>query len=267
MNKILAFVKKDFLIFISYKVLFVTQILESIMTVLVFFFISKLFGTHASSYLKPYGGEYFPFVLLGVSFFTYLSTTLSVFSQKIRSEQMAGTLEAIFTTPTKFSTILVSSASWSFILSSFTAFIHLSFGFLLFSPDLANINIIVCILIIILSLVSFSAIGMISGSFIILFKMGNPLNWVIRGVTSLLGGVYYPVEVLPQALKNVSLFLPITYSLRALRGAVFSKLSFMELSGDIFMLFVFCVVLLPVSIIFFNYAVARTKREGRLGFY
>lgn len=267
LNKIYAFTKKDFLIFVSYKLYSATQLLDGLATILVFYFISKLIGPSASGYLKPYGGEYFPFVVVGLVFSSYLSTALTTFSQSLRNEQMAGTLEAIFTTPTNSSTILMASATWSFIFSSITVFIYLGFGLLFFNFSAANINLPAMVIIVILTFTVFSSIGMISGGFIMLFKMGNPINWVIKGTNFLLGGVFFPIEVLPAPLRTISLFLPTTYSLRSLRRALFNNAPLAEFFQDISMLVIFCIILLPVSFVFFGYAVNRVREEGRLSFY
>ncbi len=45
-------------------------------SVLTFFFIAKLFGKAAAPHLQEYGGDYFPFVLIGIAFSTFLGVGL-----------------------------------------------------------------------------------------------------------------------------------------------------------------------------------------------
>ena len=131
-RKSLAFLKRDFLINSSYKSSFLFQFGTIIFSVLTFFFISKLFGEKASEYLTNYGGEYFPFVLIGIAFYGYLSTAMTSFTNAIQREQQLGTLEAIILSPTKISTVLISGSLWNFLFTSFNILVYLLLGILFF---------------------------------------------------------------------------------------------------------------------------------------
>jgi ABC-type multidrug transport system permease subunit len=67
----------------------------------------------------------------------------------------------------------------------------------------------------------------------------------IGSVSTLLGGVLYPITVLPIWLQIFSYLLPITYSLRGMRHALLQGYSLAALSLDILALAMFSVVLLP----------------------
>ena len=67
-KKVLAFVKRDFSLQLSYKLSFFLQFLGIFLSVLTFYFIDKLIGAAAVPYLEPYGGDYFSFVLIGIAF-------------------------------------------------------------------------------------------------------------------------------------------------------------------------------------------------------
>ncbi|MFB0533510.1 MAG: ABC transporter permease, partial [Anaerolineae bacterium] len=101
-------------------------------------------------------------------------------------------------------------------------------------------------------------------SFIMAFKQGNPLNAVLGTASSLLGGVYYPITVLPFWLQPFSQLLPITYSLRAMRLAVLQGYSVPALAADLLALALFSAVLLPLSMVAFRLAVRKAKLDGSL---
>lgn len=73
--------------------------------------------------------------------------------------------------------------------------------------------------------------------------------------------------MLPGWLQVISYFLPITYSLRAMRHALLQGYSVIELAPDIGILVLFTVVMLPLSLVAFNYTVRRAKAEGSLAHY
>ncbi len=98
-------------------------------------------------------------------------------------------------------------------------------------------------------------------------KQGDPINWAFSALSGLLGGVFYPITVLPQWLQMFSYILPITYSLNAMRLALLQGYSLEALAPDIIALMLFSVVMLPFSIMAFRYAVRRAKVDGSLTQY
>lgn len=269
LSKILAFVKKDFLIEISYKFHFTLQFFAIFAHLLTFYFISKLFADINSKYLLPYDGEYFPFVLIGIAFQGYFNTGLLSFAQNIRREQLMGTLEALLATPNRISFIIVSSSFWNFIWASISVLVYLGIGGLFFNFEykLNLAHLFLGLLVLLLSIVVFSSIGIISAGFVIIFKRGIPFTWAIGMASGLLGGVYYPVEVMPHFLRWGSNFIPLRYSLRALRKILLAGLSFKEVYPEILTLLLFVFVLFPLALFFFNFAVRKAKMDGSLVFY
>lgn len=265
--KIWAFIKRDFSIQLSYKLHFILTWFNIFGSILIFYFIAKLFEKGTSPYLTEYGGRYFPFVFIGVALSSCLAMTLGTLSGNIRTEQMTGTLEAILVTPIKLYTLVISMSIWNFLFASVSIIIYLLFGVYFFGVKLINVNFLNTIVIFILTIISFSSIGILSSSFIIVFKRGDPVNWLISIFSSFFGGAYFPVEVLPKYLKNLSQILPITYSLRSLRHTLLQGYSFKELLPDIAFLSFFSIILFPLSLLTFKYAVRRAKIGGTLAHY
>jgi len=240
-----AFLLKDFINETSYKFSFIMQFSGIFFTALVFFFLSKLLGNTVSPLLKPYGGDYFSFVLIGIAFSNYLQVSLRSFSSCIRNAQILGTLEALLVTQTSIPTIIFSSSLYSFLF--------------------ASLRVIVFLLIGVLVLGLFSSLGIISASFIMVLKRGDPLSWVFTSMSMLLGGVYYPITVLPDWVQKFSYLLPITYSsLEGMRLALLKGYTLRELLPSIIPLLIFTVIMIPVSMWAFKYAVTRAKIDGSL---
>lgn len=263
-HKMFAFIKRDFLIYLSYRLHFVFGWLTIVISVAIFYYIAKLFGEGNIPYLKNYGGEYFPFVFMGIVLSGYLVTALKNFSANIRREQMMGTLEAMLVTPTKLSAMIIATSLWSFIFSSISALIYILFGIWFLGLNLTNTSFFNTIIILIVTVIPFSSIGIISAGFIMVFKMGDPIALAISLFSILFGGVYFPIAILPNGLRAISYLLPITYSLRALRHALLQDYTFNMLLPDITILLVFSIILLPLSILIFKYAVRRAKEQGSL---
>jgi ABC-2 type transport system permease protein len=267
LRKPLAFLKKDIVEEASYKLSFLIRTSSIFLASLSFFFLSKLIGRSAVPYLEQYGGDYFSFVLIGIAFAGYHQVALTGFSRNIREAQMKGTLEAVLLTDTGVPTIVFCSALYSFLWTSLTVVVYLAIGVLAFGVMLGGANFLGAFLVLLLTITSFCGIGIISASFVMVFKKGDPLALAFSGVSFFLGGVYYPIAVLPRWLQKVSYFLPMRHSLEGMRLCLLKQASLKVIAPSLLALAVFSAVLIPVGILCFQAAVRRAKIEGTLTHY
>ena len=129
---------------------------------------------------------------------------------------------------------------------------------------MSRANIGGALLILILTIICFSSIGILSASFIMVFKKGDPINMLLMGTSELFGGVLFPIEVFPDWLQIISHILPITYSVNGMRHSLLQGYSLAELVPDILTLVLFSLALLPISLFIFDRAVMKVKAEGGL---
>jgi ABC-2 type transport system permease protein len=266
-NKVFAFVKRDFQNDISYKLSFLLQVFGIFINVSVFFFLSKLLGAAQIPQLSQYGGNYFAFVLIGIAFNYYLNVALYSITQSIREGQMTGTLEALLVTQTEIPTIIISSSIYSFLFATLRVIIFLIIGVLIYGLDLTRANYLGALIILIISIISFSSFGILSASFVMVLKRGDPVAGIFNGISWLLGGVYYPIAILPVWLRAFSYFIPVTYSLEGMRLALLKGASCYQLLPNILSLLAFTAVLMPISIYAFQFAIRLAKRDGSLTHY
>ncbi len=266
-KKMFAFIKRDFLTAKSYKLMFILNWGGIVTTTLTFYFISRLFGTVLNPYMAKYGAEYFPFVIIGIAFSTYLYTAISSFSSNVRIEQMTGTLEMLLLTPTRVRELIIGMSLWDFIFASSRVLGYLLIGVLFLGLDISKINILAAMVVLIFTVISFSGLGIIAAAIIMLLKKGAPITWFVSAFFSLFGGTYFPVEVLPDFLRPISYALPITYSLRSFRYAILKGYSLWEIKGDLLILIIYSAILIPVSILCFKAALRRAKVKGSLSHY
>ena len=267
LRKVFAFLKKEFLYESSYKFAFLSNALGIVVSLLGYFFIDAMFGHRIAPNLEEFGVNYFPYVLLSSALFGYVGAGLGSFSECLRVEQTEGTLEVILLTPTTISTILFSMVLWNLIFATLHLAIYLLLAIFAFGVDFSNINILSTITIFMLTILSFSGLGILSASFIMVFKRGNPAGWLISGLEGLIGGVYFPVAVLPGWMQVVAQFFPITYAIRAIQLAVYKGYPLMRLSREAGILLLFSVILLPLGLAFFEYSVKRARAAGSLSQY
>lgn len=255
-----AFLVRDLLITLSYRTQFALQLISVSITVSILYFVSRLVGHNAA--VDQYGG-YLPFVAVGVAVNSYFQTGFNSFANAIRNEQTMGTLEALLMTPARISWIVVASSIWDFFWATLASVTYLVASRLLYGIKFQG-NPVLALALLILTTTIFASLGVISASFIMVFKRGDPLGLVIGGVSALFGGVFYPVSQLPSPLQLVSRALPITYGVQALRDVLLKGASLRTVLPQIVVLALFALVGIPFSLFCFKTAVARAKREGSL---
>ena len=122
-------------------------------------------------------------------------------------------------------------------------------------------------LIFLLSAAAFSSIGILSATFTLVFKRGDPILWLFGGLSWVLGGVYYPIEVLPRFLRHAAELLPVTHALVAMRGALLRHASFAELLPQIGVLAGFALLGMPLSLLAFHLGVRWARINGSLSHF
>lgn len=263
----LLFFKKDFKIEKNYKLSFTLDIFGVLFSSLSFYFISKLFYKNDISF--DFASEnYFAFVLVGLAFLGFINTSLGGFSLSLRKAQVLGIIEQILISPISILEYLFSSNSYFFFLSSFRFFVYLTVGLFLGVKFYFNLfNLLWVAIIFLLTVGVFSSIGIISSSFIMIFKRGDPIDFFMGNLMGLLGGVYYPVKILPFLLKLISYLIPLTYALKGIRLCLFSSPGFLEIFYYIKILLLFFLILFPLSLYLYKRALIKAKKEGTLSFY
>lgn len=267
LRKVFALLKKDFLLESSYKLAFIMNIFSVCASLLIYFFIDKLFGSKLNPYLEKFGVNYFSYVLLSMAFFSYIGVGIGSFSARVRFEQLQGTLESLLLTPTKTEIILFSMTIWNIIFATIDILIYFMFGVFLFKINFSNINLVSTFTTIILTIISFSSLGILSASFILVYKRGNPTAWLISTLEGVVGGVYFPISVLPNYLQILAHCLPITYAITAIQLAVYQGYSVSQLKTELLFLLIFSLILFPLSIKTFKRAIYKACCNGSLTQY
>lgn len=239
------------------------QIGSIFFSIAIFFFLSKVFGQVISKELERYGGDFFSFVLIGLAFTSYYSLGLTSFSSTIRDAQLKGTLEALLVTPTPLPLIVFGSSLWGFFYATVRVVLYLLIGAFFFNAKLMS-NYLPAGFVLLLTIMAFCAIGILSASFIMVFKRGDPIYWIFGSASTIIGGIYFPIFVLPPFLQKCAVLLPITHALEAMRLLLLKGCTFETVWPQIRLLIVFIVILMPISIAAFKYAVKTAKREGSL---
>jgi ABC-2 type transport system permease protein len=264
-RKAAAFIMRDLRIASYYRTGFVLNIFGILFSILTFYFMSRMIGVSQSGPLSRYGGDYFGFVVVGMAFTSYLGIATRGYADTLIHAQYTGTLEAMLMTPTPVGQIVFFSSMYNFIFTSVRVIVYITVAALFFGMKVTLSGVGSSLLYLVLSVVAFSSLGILSAAFILVLKRGDPLAAAYGALSYLFGGVFYPITVLPEWLQYLAKLFPLTWALEGVRMALLSGKGISETWQNAAVLMAFSVVLWPVSIASFKYAVRRAKREGSLG--
>ena len=266
LGRVRAFVVRDFQLAVSYRLEFFMRILFILFVTTTLYFISQI---SAGSFSTPYEQWHDPFLawITALPFLNYFMVGFSSLANAIRSEQAQGTLEGVLMTPIGVPTLIVASSAWDFLQAGFHSFLYLFFGWALFGVRYQG-SFLLAILILLLTTLVLASIGILSASFAMVFKRGDPFGMIIGTGSALFSGVFFPTQLLSEtsgrAFGFVSRLIPTTYGIDGIRRVLIQGQSFDEVRGPLITRLVYLAVLLPFSLWVFGRSVRRAKREGSL---
>jgi len=261
---LLVFFQRDVRIASSYRSPFVLELVEALFGAAMFYYVARFVDSPELRQALPQGTSYFAYSLVGFVFFDYLHAALDSFDRTLEEARDTGTLEPLLVTQVSLPVALIGSSIYPFVLTTLRVAVYLGWGSALFDFPLRQANWLSVLLVLAATMLSFAGLGIFSSAFLLLFKRGNPSKWFFLGVSSVVGGMLFPVSVLPSWLQIIAHLNPVTYALDAMRGALLGRANLSAIAQPLLILFLFAVLLLPTSILAFSWALRRTKITGTL---
>ena len=266
LGRVRAFVVRDFQLAVSYRLEFFMRVLSILFVTTTLFFISRIFS---NSFSTPYEQWRDPFLawITALPFLNYFMVGFSSLANAIRSEQAQGTLEGVLMTPIGIPTLIVASSAWDFVQASFHSFLYLFFGWALFGVEYKG-SFVLAVLFLLLTTLVLASIGILSASFAMVFKRGDPLSLIIGTGSAFFSGVFFPAQLISETagggLGLVTQLIPTTHGIDGIRRVLIQGQSLSDVRGPLLILLAYLVVLLPFSLWVFARSVRRAKREGSL---
>lgn len=266
MSLLAAFIRRDFRLERSYRLAFLTQLGGAFTTMLSAGFLSRIVPGRQAS-LRPYGSDYFTFVLIGTAALSYFSVALGSFASSLSLEQQQGTMEALLVTPNDPRLLLLYGAAWPYLFATAELIFYVVIGAALFHAKIATAHLLLAGGMLLLTLIAFSVVGLAAGAVIVLVKRTGLLLGLVGSAFGLLGGVLYPIAVLPRPLQLLAEVLPMSRGLDGVRRSLVPHPDLGAIGVDAAVLGGFIVVLLPVALQGFQWAIGRARRTGSLSHY
>jgi ABC-2 type transport system permease protein len=265
LQQIAAFTKRDFFSWTTYKVAMTTQLVNILVGVF-------SWGIAASYVQRPvaemYDSDYVSFLVVGVA----ISNLVMPLVQGVERQLNPWTLETVLMTGISIPVFVVGNIAWNYIFSVITFIPYLLIGTYMFGARL-DVNIPSAIVAFAISATIMMSMAFISTGLRIVTKSTDPITWAVNILQNLFAGVAFPVVYLDTIFFNgassISWFLPQTWVYHLSRLAMLTNASLTDpkVLIDFAKGAVFAIVLLPIGYRVLKWGVARSKKEGTLGWY
>jgi len=261
------FVKRGLLTMLSYRTALLLGLFSGLLGIVQFGLMAQ-FVSSGNNFplIEQYGGDLLAYLIIGSVFTSFVGVALNSFQGAIRAEQQMGTLEHLLLADLSLTSILFYAALWNFLETLLNTAIIFAIAMLLFKVSI-SINLLVTSFILVLTVLSLSGIGMISAGIILVTKQGDPVGWIFTTLTGLLSGVMFPVEILPNWIKPLSMLLPTTHALKALRMTLTINAGILSVQNEILFLIGTMLLTFPLGLLVFQAGLRKAKREGSLSEY
>jgi ABC-2 type transport system permease protein len=253
-----ATIRRDALIFLSYRFRLASQIIGMLFTLTIFFYIGKLVRPGA---VGPHGA-YFAYAVVGIVTTSVLTSAL-MSAEIVRMELMAGNFERILISPIGPVWGVVCVAAFPICYATGIAGVMLALAAAVFGVPIHVGEIVPALGVGILGAVSLGCIGLLFVGALIAFKSAMGATFVVAGL-SLLGGAYFPLRLFPGWIRWTSEVQPFTPTVDLLRHLLIGTPTIESAWLEVGKLVGFTVVLLPISVGILWLAVHWSRRRGTI---
>jgi len=259
MRAFLVIMRRDLHVYLSYRTRLVSQVLTSVFSLTLFYYVSRL--VHLSQFRSS--ASYFSFVVVGLALVSVMYSCFLV-PELVRQELVAGTFDRLMLSPFGAVRSVIAMTLFPLVLALAMAALTIALGCILFGLHLHWPTVPVALPVMLLALLAFLPLGLLFAALSVLVKQGAVgTSWVIA-LMALTGGVYFPLSVLPQWMQTIGRMQPFTPATEALRHLLVGGPAGASTSAALLKLVGFAALLLPASIALLSGAIRVGQRRGTI---
>lgn len=267
LRKIPAFARRDFFVAWSYRTAFMGDLVSLATQIITFYFISLMVDP---SVIPTFGGReisYMGFVSIGIAIGAFLQVGMSQISTAIRSEQMMGTLDSLWMTPTRMPTLQVGLAAYNIVYVPIRTTIFLAAFAIIFDITIFATGIVPTLAVLLLFIPFIWGLGMTTGAVIFTIRRGGGLLGLTSLALNLTSGAYFPLTLFPDWVQQMSTANPIAIMFEVARETLLGGAGWEVVTPHLPLLAISAVVSIVIGTVTTRLALERERRLGTLGMY
>ncbi len=248
----------DFNEWVSYKLEISFWLLNTLIGAITYAYLGSNVALQNQEYMAQYG-SFLSFLLVGMSFNYLIYASLEAPRMAINPWN----LEWNLTLPTSLYEVIIGSVFFRYLvgLLQFTLYLSIASAFgVTYAIDTAS-----TIVTIILGAAVMWGFGMISAGVQVITKRWDPVTWFFTMLGGLLSGVWFPYQLLPPSLQNLSKVMPQTYILEMLRRAMLRSESIPSLWESLYPLMITAFIILSIGSFIYSKSIKYSKKYGTTG--
>jgi len=204
-------------------------------------------------------------LLIGAVVWSYLGLVFEIETETVAWERWEGTIEYTFMAPLSRPAHLLGMGAFAVLYGVIRTVALFALVAVMLGVHFTNPNFATAAVVLAVSSVSFVGIGMMTAVLpLVSPEKGTQLGFIAQGLLLVVSGVYYPVSVLPQWMKWLSVLSPATYTLEGARRAILDGAGVSAVWDDLWPLILIGIVAVPLGLYVFSLGERYAKRHGRL---
>ena len=252
-----AICHRDLLMYISYRARLFSHLITVFVSLASFYYISRLVKVHEFQTSQ----KYFSYVVVGIVITAILQAALSVAST-LRAELLMGTFERFVCSPFGAVNGIASMVIFPILLELVFAVLTLAIGGIVFSMPIKWSTAPLAIPVALGGAALFGALGLLFSAAVLVAKQTTAAATYATTALGLLGGVYFPIQLLPDWGRFIANIQPLTYAVSLMRHFLIGYPLQGSIVGDILRILGFLLVTFPLAFFALSRGVRFSRRRA-----
>jgi ABC-2 type transport system permease protein len=255
-------IRRDAILFVSYRSQLVAQFLGPLFSITLFYYISHLLTV--KSIHSP--GGYFGFVIVGLVIVQILTISMGIMPITVRQELVSGTIERFLVSAHGPINGILGTMLFPLINALFTGVLMLTLATVIFGLPLAS-TAVLAIPVALLGTLAFMPFAFFLVALVMAFKQASAASQFIVAGVAIVGGLYFPLTVLPGWIRWASEVQPFTPATDLLRHLLVNTPLVHPAGLELLKLVGFAAVLLPAGVMLLRASIRYGQRSGTIAEY
>jgi ABC-2 type transport system permease protein len=255
-------VRRDAILFASYRTQLISQVVSPVFAIAIFYYISHLLSV--KSFHSP--GGYFGYVIVGLVIVEILTLSLGITPGIVRQELVSGTIERFLVSAHGPVNGIVGTMLFPLLNAFLSGFLTLVLATVVFGLPLAATSFL-AIPVALLGVIAFMPFALLLVAMVMAFKQVASAGQFVVSAIAIVGGLYFPVALLPGWIRWASEAQPFTPATDLMRHLLVDTPLVHPAGVELLKLVAFSAVLLPVGFVLLRAAIRYGQRSGTVAEY
>ncbi len=267
LRALFAIAHKDWKQYWRYPLNAVSHVFQPIIWLTPVYFMGQAFSVNGQAQgFAQYSGtpDFMSFILLGTVLTNFVNSVFWGMGFSLKEEMDAGVLESNWLTPIPRLLILIGHSLTNLTVTTITSTIMLAVAAPLFGFQVTG-DVLKAFLPVIPMLLGLYGFGFAFAALVLVMREANTMVDMSSFLIQIFSGSNFPVSSLPKWLLPVSLALPLTYGLDAVRGFLLKTPTLIPIYWELALLVAFMLLMLWLGIGAFGSLARRGRIWGTLG--